>query len=57
MTYNWINNKSIAELINFKIYNLKKSGEPTKEMLNLEIEKLFSDINESIRFEYQKYLK
>ncbi len=57
LTYSWINNKSIAELINFKIYRLKKSGEPTKEMLNLEIDKLFSDINETVRFEYQKYLK
>lgn len=57
LTFNWINNKSIAQLIEFKIHNLRKSGEPTKEMLNKEIEKLFTDINDIIRFEYQKYLK
>ena len=54
---NWINSKSLSELIKFKIYNLKKNGEPTQKILNHEIEKLFGDINNMVRFEYQKYLK
>jgi hypothetical protein len=36
---------------------LKKSGEPTPEMINTEIERLFDDINKMVRFEYQKFLK
>jgi len=57
LTFQWINDKSISALIEFKIYNLKKSGEPTPEMINTEIEKLFDDINKMVRFEYQKFLK
>lgn len=57
LTMNWINDKSLNELIGFKLYNLQKRTTPTPEMINNEIEKLFKDINDIIRYDYQKYLK
>ncbi len=57
LTFNWINDKSLNELIRFKLFNLQKRTSPTPEMINNEIEKLFDDLNSMIRFEYQKYLK
>lgn len=57
LTFNWINDKSISELINFKIKGLRIDNEPTIGMINNGIEELFVDLNDKIMFEYQKFLK
>lgn len=57
LTNQWINGKGIFGLIEYKIYNMKKGGDPTPEMINTGIEDLFDNINKRIRFEYQKFLK
>jgi len=57
LAFSWINNKTMPELIKFKIYNITKKETLTQEMLNGEIEKLFEDLDDKIRFEYQKFLK
>lgn len=57
LTRAWIDDESMNSLIRFKLYNLQKKTTPTPGMINIEIEKLFEDINATIRYEYQKYLK
>ncbi len=55
LTFNWINDKSISELIEFKIWRLKQDNVPTVEMINNSIEGLFVDLNDKIMFEYQNF--
>lgn len=57
LTNQWITGKSIPELIKFKIAKISKMGVPTDKMINNEIDSLFNDINNCIRYDYQKYLK
>ncbi len=57
LTYKWLNDKSIPELITFKLYRPQQDNILTQEMINKHIEQLFSDINDKIGYEYQKYLK
>lgn len=54
LTFNWLNDKSISELIKFKLHT---ANNLTEKMINKHIDDLFSDINDKIGYEYQKYLK
>ncbi|MFH2020205.1 MAG: DEAD/DEAH box helicase [archaeon] len=53
----WIHNTSVPELIESKIKRLSENSMPTDKMINTEIDVLFEDINQELRFEYQKFLK
>ncbi len=57
LTFKWINDTNISELINSNIEYLKKDSIPTVKMINKTIEALFVNINDVIMFKYQKYLK
>lgn len=54
LTFNWLNDKSMSELIKFKLHT---ANNLTEKMINKDIDDLFSDINDKIGYEYQKYLK
>lgn len=53
----WIWGKSIPELVKFKLYRISQNQTPTTEMINKAIDDLFGDLNDKIRFDYQKFLK
>ncbi len=57
LTNSWLNGKTLSELIQFKIKGLNEITEPTAEMVNNSIERLFTDLNDKIMFEFQKYLR
>ena len=58
LTSRWINGNTIRELINSIILpKLEGKVKPTPEMINKAIDQLFRDIDDRIRYKYQKDLK
>ena len=57
LTAQWVHDHSMWEIIKGRIQSVAKDCTPTSDMINNEIEGLFKDINDSLRYEYQKFLK
>ncbi len=59
LTYNWIKNNSLKEIIRLRQEFLERENGTvmTPEMINKEIENIFDLLNNKIRFDYQHYLK
>lgn len=53
----WIHNTSTFELIQGKIAYSQTKGNMTQKIVNNEIENLFKDLNNKVRFRYQNLLK
>jgi superfamily II DNA/RNA helicase len=53
----WIHNESMYDLIKGKIAFSKDKGKMTPQIVNREIENLFKDVNDKVRFRYQNFLK
>lgn len=57
LTQEWIYNWTFGEIIKNRIDWKERTATQTTEMINKEIESTFRSINNTLRFDYQKFLK